>query len=127
MTRINQILALIEERGPMTVEKIAEKLGISETTANTHIHRFRKHQKGLRVVDFDRTCPTRKARIYGLGDEPDVVYPNPRYTPSRVKNIKYPGLTREEIAEMKRAKEALANIKPFRHWMDVALFGGART
>lgn len=125
MIRIHQILDLIETRGPMTVEQIAEALGISETTANTHIHRFRKQQKGIRVIDFDKTCPTRKARIYGLGDEPDVVYPNPRRAPSAAKRIKYPGLTREEIAERKRAKEALANIKPFRHWMDVALFGGA--
>jgi len=115
MSRIHDVFALIEERGPMTVEKMAEALGISETTMAEHINKFRKHQKGLRVVDYDRGCPTRKARIYGLGDEPDAVYPSARRNaPSVKKRIKYPGLNREEIAEAKRAKEALAQIKPFR-------------
>lgn len=114
MTRIQEIMALLEGRGPMTVVQIAAELGVSETTANTHIHTFRKLQKGIRVSGYVKTGPTKKHRLYAIGDRPDMPYPNPRRAPSALARIKYPGLSREEIAERRRLKELAAQAKPFR-------------
>lgn len=117
MTRIEEIKALLEERGPMTTDQIAKALGISEKSANVHLHTFRNKQRGIRVTGYEKVGPTKKHRLYGIGDAPDVPYPNPRRSPSVVKRIKYPGLSREEIAERRRLKELAAQAKPFRDEM----------
>lgn len=111
---ISKIIAVLEEHGPMTAEKIAEKLDVTETTIHGHINTFRRQFKGVRIAGYDKASPTRKARLYGLGMAPDVAYPNPRRAPSVLKKIKYPGMTREEVAEMRHQKEMLRQIKPFR-------------
>lgn len=117
MTRIEEILVLLEARGPMTVVEMSEALGITEKTTNLHLHAFRKHQRGIRITGYQKVGPTKKHRLYGIGEEPDVQYPNPRRSPSAVKRIKHPGLTREEIVERKRIRELSAQSKPFRDEM----------
>ena len=125
MSRIDQIKALLKERGPMTVFELAEALDLSDKAITNYIGIYRSREKGIRVVGFDVGARKRKTRYYALGDEPDEKPPAPKRPPSVVKRIKHPGLSREEVAERKRAQQALANIKPFRHWQDVALFGVA--
>lgn len=125
MTRIKQIMALLEERGPMTAFEIGEALDMSEKSVTFHVGSFRKHSKGIRIAGFNAYARKRKTRYYAIGTEPDAPRPI-RRPPSVEKRIKHPGMTAEQRVEFEhrqRLAMLAAQMKPFRHPQDVALFG----
>lgn len=126
MRRVDEIIGLLRERGPMTVFEIAAALGFSEKTVTFHIGTFRKYEKGIRIAGYDTSARKRKTRYYAVGKAPDAQPPAPRRPPSVRKRIKHPNMTAEERAEFEQ-KQRLAMLaaqtKPFRHPQDVAFFG----
>lgn len=126
--RFDRIKDALQKLGPSTVLAIANETGIPEQDVGQIIRDSRKKDwPGIRIRKAGKTNSERGERswIYELSDEPDAVVEPVRNQPSRVKRIKNPGMTREEIAEMKRTKEALKQIKPFRDPLIWSLFGGA--
>ncbi|SAL59407.1 hypothetical protein AWB71_03279 [Caballeronia peredens] len=125
LERIRNTLALI---GPATVKTIAEKTGISEADVGDIIRTARKKNypgdRFRKVGKTDGGC-TKRSWLYEISDDPDTEVAPLRFQPSRQKAIKYPGMTREEIAEYKRLQAQMQEFKPFRHWQDVAFFGAA--
>ncbi|AET91063.1 hypothetical protein BYI23_B004560 [Burkholderia sp. YI23] len=126
--RIERIRAALEKLGPSTVFAIANETGIDERAIGEIIRTARK--KDFPGTRFRKAGKTRegcvnRSWLYEVSDEPDVIVAPARYQPSREKAVKHPGMTREEVADMKRRAELLRQMKPFRHWQDVALFGAA--
>lgn len=127
--RIYRIRAALEKLGPSTVVALANETGIPEQDVGLLIRDSRKKNwPGTRIRKADKVRTAGKSRswLYELSDEPDAEVPPVHFQPSREKRIKHPGMTREEIAEMKRNREALAQIKPFRDPLIWSLFGGAQ-
>lgn len=114
--RIRAILKALKELGPMTARQIGEVLGCGEKNIALHILTYRKEQKGIRVQGFDMSSATRKPRIYAIGSGPDEPFPQREY-PSRIKRIKYPGMSRDEIRDLKALQAFAAEILPFRDEM----------
>lgn len=115
--RIDRIRAALEKLGPSTVIAIANETGIAEQDVGLIIRDSRKKNwPGTRIRKADKIRIAGKSRswLYELSDEPDAVVAPARTQPSRVKRIKYPGLTREEILDKKHAAALLAQIRPFR-------------
>lgn len=111
--RIEQILKLLQDHGPMSTDQLSELVGISHKAISFHILMYRKHGNGIRISGYDMSSPTRKSRIYELGDEPDLPFPVCIF-PSRLKARKYPGMSRKEVDEAKRREAIADDIKPFR-------------
>lgn len=115
--RIERIRAALEKLGPSTVVAISNETGIPEQDVGLVIRDSRKKNwPGTRIRKADKIRTQGKSRswLYELSDEPDAVVEPMRVQPSRLKRIKYPGLTREEIIDRKHADALLAQIRPFR-------------
>lgn len=129
MSRIDEIKALLAERGPMTVRDLAAELGTTQKAVTFHISVFRKYSKGIRVHSYDTTgSKTKPFRRYALGNKKDAEYVSPQHRPpSAIKRKRHPTKTRDDLAEMShnaRLRELAAKTQPFRDPMVWALFGG---
>ncbi len=113
--RIEQIIALLKARGPMTSRQIADEFGISDKRIDNHLRTFRQEKKGIRITGYVQIGQTKPHRLYGIGDAPDAPSPSPRRAPSAVKRLRRPAnMTHEEYVERKRLQHLAAQIQPFR-------------
>ena len=124
--RLERIREVLRRLGPSTVRTISRETGICEEDIGNIIRNARKKEfpgPRFRKAGKTREGCERMSFIYELSDEPDATMFPIRSQPSRLKRIKNPGMTREEIVERNRLRELARQIKPFRHWQDAALFG----
>lgn len=70
------MLALIQERGPLTARELTELSGKHRKAIESTI-RYAKRRKLIHISGYQRNFGTkgREAPIYGLGDHPDVPRP----------------------------------------------------
>lgn len=115
--RIERIREALRKLGPCTVRQLCDETGMFEQDIGLLIRDSRKKNwPGTRIRKAGKTTSIKGARswIYELSDEPDAVVAPVRDEPSRIKRLKYPGLTREEIIEKKQFEAMAKKIKPFR-------------
>lgn len=121
IVRLKRIRAVLKKRGPLTVVQISEITGFSTSNVAAVIYEFRSNpgkQMMIRKAGRTREDGSMPRTLFELNDEPDaaecVRHSSPEGTPK---------LSREEIQERRHLRELAKQIKPFRHWQDVAFFG----
>lgn len=123
MSTISSIMLLLKENAPLTIAQLAETIGLGERSIACAIWRAR--QGGINI----RICGSLKTQnhpyLYEISDKPDVKI-SKKGCVGKPKHRGRP-VTVEPEEYMDQRKAALAaEIQPFRHWQDAALFGDAR-
>lgn len=113
--RKEAVIALLKKSKPLTIEQIAESLGMSVKGIASLIVRIREQGCFVYVQGFSGNGP-HAARFYAYGLKPDAEYV-PIHKPRAVAE------SEEEALDLKRRQKLIDQIKPFRHWQDEAFFG----
>lgn len=123
MSTLTKIMALMADHPGVTVAWMAEQTQLTEKTIAGALWRVR--QGGINI----RICGSLKTQnhpfLYEISDKPDVKISKKGCTGKPQHRCGRP-VTVEPEEYMDQRKAALAaQIQPFRHWQDVALFGVA--
>lgn len=114
--RLKNIRAVLKKHGPLTIIHIAEITGYSASNVAAIVYAFRSNPgTKMMIRKSGKTCEfgTMPRIIFELSDEPDAE--------ECMKSASK--LSREESQERRHLRELAKQIKPFRHWQDVAFFG----
>ena len=137
------ILAALKKYGPIASPALAKKLGMLSATVNWQVQQLHE-LKQIHVHGYSDKPGKTHMRIWSVGNKPDATRPDKfdrdeyyfgtRYIEAAEKHIQKAekkGASQEQLeamweaAEKKRRQAIAAQIKPFRHWQDVALYGVA--
>lgn len=114
--RLKRIRAVLKKDGPLTVSQIAELTGYSASNVAAIIYEVRKNpgkEKTFRKVGRTSEFGSMPRTLFEISDAPD----------SDICERTAAKLSREESQERRHLLELAKQIKPFRHWQDVAFFG----
>lgn len=114
--RLKNIRAVLKKDSPLTVIQIAELTGYSASNVAAIIYEVRKNPgraKTFRKVGRSSEFGVMPRALFEISDEPDAE--------ECMKSASK--LSRKESQERRHLLELAKQIKPFRHWQDVAFFG----
>lgn len=130
MKKMFVVLEFLKEHGPISSPQLGEKMGMSREAARSHINYLREQMpKSVYIHSWSPSLGFSKGRsgpLWAVGDAEDAPQPLVRIRPKKsplgaLDDDGYEVHLRNEL--MKRAME----IKPFRHWQDVAFFGEVKS
>lgn len=138
------IFAALKKYAPISTPDLSKKLNMLPATVGWQIQKLRD-MKQVHVHGFSTARGKTHTRIWAVGDAPDAKRPekfdrNEYYfgtayddeaETKQLVQAEKKGASQEQLeamweaADRKRRQALAAQIKPFRHWQDEALFGVA--